>query len=122
MEEKYNFRISPSDRSVSIRVSPEIFPIPVILHSAYHFIDEAEVIVEPDKLKDKIVITLIFDKETDLENLAYEFNIQLISSFVEGEESKIHAGIRDTMMKAALLPGELKKQPGLQDIPLEPKK
>jgi len=103
MEEKYNFRIDSFSRSISIRISLEIFPISVILHSAYHFIDESKVIVEPDK-KNKIVVTLIPDKKTDLENLAYEFNIQLISSFVEEEESKIHAGIRDTMMKAALLP------------------
>ena len=39
-----------------------------------------------------------------MEELAYEFNIQLISSFVEEEESGKHAGVREAMMKAALLP------------------
>jgi len=65
-----------------------------------------EVELEKGK-KDKVIVTLIPEhefKESDLENLAYELNIQLISSFVEEEESRKHIGIRDTMMKAALLP------------------
>ena len=107
MKDKYNFRVDFANQKVSIEVSTAIFPVPVILHTAYHFIDEGKVIVKESK-QGKVVITLIPEKnptkESDLENLAYEFNIQLISSFVEGEESKKHAGIRDTMMKAALLP------------------
>ena len=106
MKDKYNFKIGSPSREVSIRVSSEIFPIPVILHAAYYFIDEAKVIAEKGK-KDEVIVTLIPEqemKEPDLENLAYEFNIQLISSFVEEEESRKHVGVRDTMMKAALLP------------------
>ena len=106
MKDKYNFRVDFANQKVSIEVSTAIFPVPVILHTAYHFIDEAKVIVKKGK-KDELIVTLIPEhefKESDLENLAYEFNIQLISSFTEEEESVKHAGVRDTVMKAALLP------------------
>lgn len=107
MKEKYNFKLDLLNQSVSIKVSSAIFPAVVILRAAYHFIDEAKVIVGQDK-KDKVLITFIPEKkplkESDLEELAYEFNIQLISSFVEEEESRKHAGLREIMMKSALLP------------------
>jgi len=106
MKEKYNFKIDSINQNVSIEASSEIFTIPVILHAAYHFIDEAKVIVGKGK-KDKVIITLIPEqklKESDLDELAYELNVQLISSFVEEEESKKHVGVRDAIMKAALLP------------------
>jgi His-Xaa-Ser system protein HxsD len=115
IKKEHNFKIDFSNRKISIEVSSEIFPIPVILRAAYHFIDEAKVIAEKGK-KDKVIVTLIPEhefKESDLENLAYEFNIQLISSFLEEEESRKHAGVRDAMMKAALLPqlGNIPQQP-----------
>ena len=107
MKDKYNFRVDFANQKVSIEVSTAIFPVPVILHTAYHFIDEGKVIVKESK-QGKVVITLIPEKnptkESDLENLAYEFNIQLISSFVENTESERHAKLRDEMMKAALSP------------------
>jgi His-Xaa-Ser system protein HxsD len=105
MKEKYNFKIDSSNKTVSIAISPLIFPTPVILHAAYHFIEDRKVIVGGDN--DIITVTLIPNKKvefTDLEELAYEFNIQLISSFVEDEESRKHAGVREAMLKAALAP------------------
>lgn len=123
MKKKYNFRINLSNQSVSIEISPAIFPIPVILLAAYHFIDDAKVIV--DGAEKAITVTLIPLKKAEesdlprtkesmvrgLEELAFEFNIQLISSFLEEEESKKHAGVRETIMKAALLPQALDSSP-----------
>jgi len=108
MKEKYNFKIDSSNQNVSIEVSSSIFPIPVILLATYYFIEDRKVIVEKGN-NDKTIVTLIPNQkldEVDLEKLAYEFNIQLISSFLEEEESRKHAGIRDTMMKAALQQGQ----------------
>lgn len=121
MKEKYNFKIDSSDKRVLIEVSPAIFPLPVILHAVYHFIDEARVIVGEGG-KGKIMIALIPNKkigEADLENLAYEFNIQLISSFVESEESEKQAGVRETIMKAALLP-QIQSPPRSESPPEKP--
>ncbi len=102
---KYNFKIDSSSQTVSFKISPLLFPKAVILQAAYHFIEDGKVVVEgEDKI---IIVTIIPNKavtKSDLEELAYEFNIQLISSFVEGEESKKHAKIRETMLKAAVLP------------------
>ncbi|PJC51793.1 MAG: hypothetical protein CO031_00690 [Candidatus Nealsonbacteria bacterium CG_4_9_14_0_2_um_filter_37_38] len=107
MKKAHNFRIDFSNQKVLIEVSTAVFPIPIILHAAYHFIDEARVMVEKGK-NDKVIVILIPEKKqikkSDLEDLAFEFNIQLISSFVEEEESRKQAGVRDTIMKAALLP------------------
>jgi len=103
MKEKYNFRIDSANGTVAIDVSLSVYPKPVILHAAYHFIEEGKVILEGgDKI---ITVTLILDKkldEAELEEIAYEFNIQLISSFVESVESERHAKIRDEIVGAAL--------------------
>lgn len=105
MTEKYNFKIDSTNKTISISISPLIFPRPVILLAAYHFIEDSKVIVDGDE--NLVTVTLIPEKklgETELEELAYEFNIQLISSFVEDEESRKHVGTRETMLKAALTP------------------
>jgi len=105
MREKYNFKIESSDKTLLIEVPLSIFPPAVVLRTAYHFIEQANVIVGEAK-ENKIAVTLIFKKdslsEPDLEELAYEFNLQLISCSVEEEESRKHASARDAMMRAAL--------------------
>lgn len=102
---KYNFETDILNRTVSIEVSPSIFPPAVILRAAYHFIETANVIIGETN-ESKVAVTLILKKdkvtELELEEIAYEFNIQLISSSVEEEESRKHAGARDMMMRAAL--------------------
>lgn len=103
--EKYNFKIDSANKTVSVNVSPSVFKREVVLHATYHFIDDCKVIVDGEE--DKITVTLIPNEkveEADLEELAYEFNIQLVSSSVEEEESKKYAETRETMMKAALSP------------------
>lgn len=112
MKKKYNFKINSSNKTVSINISSSVFPRPAILRAAYHFIEEAKVIVGGDEKA--ITVTLIPDEKVqdfDLEELAYEFNIQLISSFVEDVESERHAKLREEMMRAALSP---------QSIPIRP--
>jgi His-Xaa-Ser system protein HxsD len=101
---KNNFRIDSDSKTVLVEISPRIFPISTILNATYRFIDEAKVAVE-EKGK-KILVTFVLEKDTkeaDLERLAYEFNLQLIASFAEEEESKKYSGTRDAFMKAALL-------------------
>jgi len=123
MKEKYNFKIDSVNKTVSISISPLIFPRPVILHAAYHFIEEGKVIIEGEDEMVKVV--LIPDnkaQESDLEELAYEFNIQLISSFVENEESERHAGIRETMLKAALSSSPRPSSQRLATEPSQPEK
>lgn len=118
---KYNFNLDLTKKNVSIEVLTSIFPVAVILHAAYHFIEEAKVITDQSKNqnKDKIIITFILEKdhikESDLEELAYEFNLQLISSFLEEVESKRHAGLRETLMKAAMSPQQMR--PRTQSTP-----
>lgn len=122
MKEKHNFKIDLPNKSVLITVSPSIFPIPIILHAAYHFIDEAAVIVDGEN---EITVTFILDrevKESDLEDLACEFNTQLISSFVEDTESRKHAGARDAMLKAALNLPQIQpsiKRPSVEEPPIQ---
>jgi len=101
---KHNFRIDSDSKTVLVEISPRIFPVSTILNATYRFIDEAKVAVE--EKKGKILVTFILEKEaeqSDLESLAYEFNLQLIASFAEEEESKKYSGTRDAFMKAALL-------------------
>jgi His-Xaa-Ser system protein HxsD len=106
MEEKYNFKIDHQNQSVTLEVSSTIFPAPIVLLAAYCFIDGRKIIVDRAN-GDKLTVTFIPNKKSDeaeLAALAYDFNVQLITSFAEEETSKKHAGIRDAMMKAALSP------------------
>lgn len=102
MIKKYNFKVDSSGSSVTIKVPLAIYPRPTILHAAYHFIDEDRVILSGGRKN--IAVTFIPEKKTgeaELAELAYEFNIQLISSFIESAESEKHAKVRDEMMRAA---------------------
>lgn len=106
---KYNFEINLEQKQVMIKVASSIFPVQTILRAAYHFIEETDVIV--DQQKDKVLV--IFIKETEqptkesLQELAYEFNVQLISSFLEEAESNKHVSLREELVKAALSPKEI---------------
>jgi len=128
MKEKYNFEIDANSQSILIRLSPSIFPSPAILRAAYHFIEMANIIIG-ETTEGKITVTLILKKdkitEAELEDMAYEFNIQLISSSVEEEESRKHAGARDMMMRAALSappspPGGFRPRPQPANNPSPP--
>lgn len=106
MKEKYNFKIDPQQKSVLIEVPTSIYPVSVILHAAYVFIEEAKVIVEEGG-DNKIIVNFIPEgkvEEKDLEELAYQFNVQLISSFCEEVESRKYAQTRNALMRAALTP------------------
>lgn len=111
MKEKHNFKVDSANSAVLIDIPSPIFPTPVVLRAVYHFIDEARVIVGRDK--ETIVVTLIPNQkadETALEEMAYEFNIQLVSSYVEEAESERHTKLRDDIMRAALLPRTMGNQ------------
>ena len=111
MKEKYNFKIDSANQAVSIDIPSSIFPNQVVLRAVYHFIEEAKVIVDGNN--GVIVVTLIPNQkaeEATLEELAYEFNIQLVSAYVEGVESERHAKLRDDIMRAALAPGTMEEQ------------
>lgn len=124
MKEKYNFKIDSNNKTLTVEVSPAVFPKPAILQAAYHFIEDARVIVEgEDSL---IKITLIPNSEAteaELEELAYEFNIQLISSAVEEVEGERYAKLREEMVKAALRPQQpMPQRPPSQTPPPQQKK
>jgi len=105
MKEKYNFKIDAVRGVVTIDVPLTIYPKSIILQAAYRFIEEGKVVLgDGDEI---ITVTLIPERkigEAELEELAYEFNIQLISSFVENTESEKHSKTRDELMRAALFP------------------
>ena len=106
----HNFRVNLKEGSVSIDVKPSISPIPIVMHAAYHFIDDAWIVVggEPQTA---ITVTLIpINKEAknpkrELEKLGYQFNVQLISSFLEDLEGRRYAGVRNAIVQAALNSG-----------------
>ena len=63
MIDKNNFKVNISQKSVVLEISKDIFPIPVILRAAYHFIDDAKVIVKEGG-KNKIKVVFYFPEET----------------------------------------------------------
>lgn len=101
--EKYNFKIDPVNKNVAVTVSTAVFPSQIVLHATYHFIEEGKVIVEGDEKT--ITVILVPEKrnsESELEELAYEFNLQLVTSFVENTEGERYAKLREEMMRAAI--------------------
>lgn len=105
MNGKYNFQIDPLGESVSIEIAPEVFSPAAILLASYYFIENKGVIVEKEE-DGRTKVTIIPNEKTseaDLEKIAYEFNNRLISSSLEKGEELKYSGVRDAMMKAALL-------------------
>ncbi len=106
----HNFRVNLKEGSVSIDVKPSISPIPIVMHAAYHFIDDAWIVVggEPQTAITVTLSPINTEAKTPkraLEKLGYQFNVQLISSFLEDLEGRRYAGVRNAIVQAALNSG-----------------
>lgn len=101
---KLNFTIE--NGTAEIKVDPRIFPKEVVLRSAYKFIDRAWISVEKDGNSEKILVKLLpREKKTEkeIEKLAFSFNMNLVTSYVEDMEAERYAESRNSMIKAAML-------------------
>ena len=85
--------------------------MPVIMSAAYHFIDDADVIIDGDPSK-KVIVNLILNDsdESNLERLGYEFNIELINSFLKDLQARRYMNVRNAMIQAALSPTRAQRQ------------
>lgn len=112
MADKYNFQVDSLVGRVIVDVSLDIFPASTILLASRYFIEKGGVVIEKGG-ENKAKVTIIPNQklsEGELEKIANDFNNRLISTFSEERERWAHDGIRDTMMKAALLQRNPKPQ------------
>ena len=77
-----NFTINKDENWIQVSVNPRIFMIPTIIQAVNDFSNRGYVCVDGDP-SERIVVKIIpFEKDTDLEKLAYEFNTTLVTAFV----------------------------------------
>lgn len=74
-----NMEINKKDGFVLISVSPKIYPLDVVLSSAYIFTENNYILVDGDPEEELIVEIRPKDKKVDLDVLGKEFNNELIN-------------------------------------------
>ena len=101
-----HFEVNVGLNIISVYINPKIFPISVIMQTAYNFIDKAMIIVDGDPQK-YISVTLKFNDRLDkklLELIGKEFNNELVSKYIEDNLSRRYAESRNAFINVALTP------------------
>ena len=95
-----NFELDEKNRLVLVSANPKIYPLPVIFSASYMMLDQAFVVVDGNP-EVEIVVSLRPKKGQSLEQLARDFNNQLLNYAVNACESKKTALLRDQIIKQA---------------------
>lgn len=74
-----NLDVNPEDGYVIVSVNPKIYPLDVVLSSAYAFIEKCYCLVDGNPSDEIIVELRPKDKKADLEVIGREFNNELLN-------------------------------------------
>lgn len=96
-----NIKIDKSGKYIEIVVNSKIFPISCIIRTLNDFIDRYYVAMDKSS-SEKILVRLTPHEKIDLKKLGYEFNTQLVASFVEGSQSRMPEDIKNVTRQTAL--------------------
>ncbi|MFH0832594.1 MAG: hypothetical protein V1900_02670 [Candidatus Aenigmatarchaeota archaeon] len=100
-----NLELHRKDKFVNVSVNPRLYPLEVIYSSAYIFIDRAFVMIDGDP-KEEILVQLRPKNDSDIEELGREFNNELLNYMVYLHRTVKNQGLRETIMRRALLTNE----------------
>jgi His-Xaa-Ser system protein HxsD len=106
MEKIKNFKIDKKENSVFLFINPKIYPLEVLYSAGYVLLDRAYVILDGDPKKEIIVQLKAKSKNENLEELALDFNNELISYAVYVVQAARTDEIRKAIVERALLTAE----------------
>ena len=95
-----NFEVNKKENTVLVSVNPKVYPLSVIFSASYLMMDQAFVVIDGDP-ETEIVISLRPRAEHGLEEIARNFNDQLLNYAVNDAESKKTEKLRDALIKDA---------------------
>ena len=97
-----NLEINKKDNYVLISVNPKIYPVDVVLSSAYIFTDSCYVLVDGDP-NEEIIVELRPKKEEDIEKIGRDFNNELVNYANYAVQAIKNSRLREAILNRVLL-------------------
>lgn len=98
-----NLEINKKDNYVLISVNPKIYPVDVVLSSAYIFTDSCYVLVDGDPNEEIIVELRPKDKKEDIEKIGRDFNNELVNYANYAVQAIKNSRLREAILNRVLL-------------------
>lgn len=98
-----NLEINKKDNYVLISVNPKIYPVDVVLSSAYIFTDSCYVLVDGDPHEEIIVELRPKDKKEDVEKIGRDFNNELVNYANYAVQAIKNSRLREAILNRVLL-------------------
>jgi len=95
-----NFEIDKENKLVLVSINPKIFPLPSIFSASYMMLDQAFIVIDGSP-ETEIVVSLRPKNSCGLEQLARQFNDQLLNYTVNDYESRKTSALREEIVKQA---------------------
>ena len=104
-----NLEINKKDGCVLISVNPKIYPVDVVLSSAYIFTDKCYVLVDGDPNEEIIVELRPKNKEENIEIIGRDFNNELINYANYAVQAIKNERLREAILNRVLLTNSVEK-------------
>lgn len=98
-----NLEINKKECYVSISVNPKIYPLDIVLSSAYLFTDSCYVLVDGDPNEELLVELRPKDKKDDVEIIGRNFNNELINYANYAVQAIKNQKLREAILNRVLL-------------------
>ena len=98
-----NLEINKKDNYVLISVNPKIYPVDVVLSSAYIFTDSCYVLVDGDPNEEIIVELRPKDKKGEVEKIGRDFNNELVNYANYAVQAIKNSRLREAILNRVLL-------------------
>ena len=98
-----NLEINKKDNYVLISVNPKIYPVDVVMSSAYIFTDSCYVLVDGDPTEEIIVELKPKDKKEDVEKIGRDFNNELVNYANYAVQAIKNSRLREAILNRVLL-------------------
>lgn len=98
-----NLEINKKDNVVMISVNPKIYPLDVVLSSAYLFTNDYYVLVDGDPVEEIIVELRPKDKNEDIEKIGRNFNNELINYATYTVQTIKNEKLREAILNRVML-------------------
>jgi len=118
-----NFKINKKEKNVTVKIDPKIYPLPIIYQAADVLIDRFYVFLDGNPEKE-IIVTIKPKNDEDLEEIAGEFNNELINYTAFLVRASTNRDLRELMLKRAFfsVTDEKEKEEKFQEKLMEKQK
>ena len=104
-----NLEINKKEGCVLVSVNPKIYPVDVVLSSAYVFTNSCHVLVDGDPNEEIVVELRPKDKKEDIEKVGRNFNNELINYANYAVQAIKNEKLREAILNRVLLTNSVEK-------------